>query len=505
LLKIINPGLKQILQGQGFKQAIINPRSIFNHHASTEIKSHTLEVLSQSPSQFELANASILYTSAINTVSPQGRKFAAEHAKLANIAIEAIDLTGQKLRETRQMNQSLSDLLSVQLALWKALKDELPPLKVVLDKEIQLFNINLQYQIKEDTLWAVAESIEEQIKKVRRQDSSPVNESLALSELYTQLMVAYYDIIQNYNEKYTYVLTATMLNHTILYNPNLDMPKEIGQVIEPIHVTEFQLIEKMLLDSEENSKSLEVFSTVAAGFNDLYNRIDLYALDEIDSVVKSMEKQIDKELSIINTMNDPEMKGLMQANIDQLDSYLDYYRGLRENMRSKIYSASIMSGIIAALEREEGVKLVYNGLITADLFYGGFGSKLWGRIKNGANAVLGATYAVSDYVSAKVSDTAFEITEKTAVAWDKGLFSKEYKEFSKNYNEMDKKLNTNTFINTIAEPLHQTLKATWKKDWGRQACAKPKRDIKLSKKSWIPCLVMRLVIKPGRIYLLTLY
>jgi hypothetical protein len=453
-------------------------KGFLNHHVeqqkSTGLESYTQKVLSQSPTQFELTNASILYTGAINTVSNQGQQFAAEHKQLANIAIEAIDLTGQKLRETREMNQGLSDLLTVQLALWKALQDELPPLKVVYDKEVLLFNINLEYQIKEDILWAVAESIEEQIKKLRSVESGPINESMAMSMLYSQLMVSYYDIIQLYNEKYTYVLTAAMLNHSVLYNPNLEMPEEIIKVIEPIHVTEFTLIEKLLLDSEENAKSLEVFSSIAANLNELQNRINVYSITELDSIIEKMESQRQNQLSIINDINNNDKRILLQVNIDQLTSYLDYYRELRANMKAKAYSASIISGVMTALKEKESIKLAYNGIIPADLIYGGFGSKLWGRIKNGANLVIGSTYAVADYVTAKVSNQCFEITEKTAVAWDKGLFSKEYDEFAKNYNEMDKKINKDTFLNTIAGPLHQTLQGNLEEGLGQAGMQKAK-------------------------------
>ena len=445
-------------------------------HAPAKLVSYTKEVISDSPSQFELNNASILYTGAINTVSPQGQIFADEHAQLAKLSIELVELTGQKLKETRKMNQNLSDLLTMQLELWKSLQDKLPPLKIVYEKEVQIFNINLQYQIKENSLWALAESIEKQIINTKPKLTKPANESLILSNLYTQLMVAYYDIIELYNEKYTYLIPMVMLNHTILYNPNLQMPAEIVQVIEPIHLTEFELIQKILLDSEQNTSSLNAFSEAASGFNDLQNRINLYSINQLESIITTLEEQKQKEIAIVNSINDPDRKSLLQTNTAQLENYIDYYKGIKENLQKTTYSAMFMSDIIKTQKENKKVLVAYNGNITADIFYGGFGYSLWDKVKNGANAVLGAGYAVTDYMSAKVSQAAFEVTEKASVAWDKGLFSKEYAEFSNNYNEIHKKINNVTFINTIAEPLRQTLTGNLEEGLGQSGMRKAKES-----------------------------
>lgn len=432
--------------------------------------SYTLEVIEESPSNFEVNNGTVLYSGAINDYTQAGKAFRNEHSQISETTIQDINDLGFNLSRTRQLNRQYLDLIAKQVNTWKTYSDKNPSYSNYLSRELQIFNIGTDLQLQENTKWAVIESTLKEIESLNNQKAGPASMSFAKSSLYTDLMLYYLDLIEFYKGKYKEIITLSTLSHATQENPNLKLPDDILGAIKPLHEEELNLAKVLIYDLKDNINKLKTISDKASELNAFYNKVDRYSLQEINNIIDTLERTEAKSQRANQT------NFLAQNQMDPLvDSYIDYYKELRTQLEDKIISYEIREAALIAMYDEQLTELTYTGMLHPGMEYAGFSdwaSSAWEGVKKGTKIVSGAAFAAADYATGKVSETIFEVTDKAEAMYNHGIFTDEYNQWSEAYDKAGDKLNVVNIKDTFVDPLIATLQGDDKHGLGQAAVNK---------------------------------
>ncbi|MEW5821708.1 MAG: hypothetical protein AB1782_16055 [Cyanobacteriota bacterium] len=442
------------------------------HASGEDATSASYEVLLLSPSNYEINNASALYSGAINSYSPEGKKFAKEHGQISSNIIEDIETLGLKLKATRTLNKSFDDNIIRQFALWKENSDYSQGIKFVFEKETQVFNICLSYKVQENAHWAIIDSINDEIDKINIKDKSPVNLSLTKSELYNSLLISYLDLIDFYKDKYKYLIPIATLNHAIEENVQLNLPDHVISQIKPFHQQEMKIVRVLLFDLDDSFKMVNQISIKAKELNELYQQINNYSLDELTKIINDLQKQEQILINQANNSKNTEDKILKTNLIPVIQNYIGFYKALKEELKAKKLSYEITEASLAALVKTKSEMIACTSSIPYELLYtqsSNWSGGLYDSLRRGTSAVAGSSYALADYSTRRASDLAFEYTDKGRAAWNHGLFSQEYNNFSQAYDEAGERIPTLTLRNTFSIPLNHTLSGDMRQGIGQAA------------------------------------
>lgn len=429
--------------------------------------SYTEGVLASSPGALELQNGTVLYTKAINTVSPQGKEFASQHAVIANETIQDVNQLTYKLFKTRDLNRNYMDSLGIQLNLWKQLTKRDPSLQPVLNRELQVFNKGISLQLQENLKWAVIDGILKELNTV--QDYAPPNESLIKSLLYTDLIRCYADLNDFYKLKYKELITLSTLSHAAQENPRLNIPAYVLDQVKPLHANELNAATNLIYDLDDNFKGLQTISSKAKELNDLYNDIDKYSLSELNALIKNLESQV--ALMKANQDNKPYNASLIAV----VNGYLNYYKALKKQLENKILAYEITESTLIAAYEKDPIKLAYAGTYDPGLLYSGLSDwASWAAsgVASGARTAAGAAYAVADYTTGKAADTIFSAADTASAIYNKGLFSKEYETWSNAYDKAGETNYTVSIRDTFINPIKATMSGDSKNALGQAAIVK---------------------------------
>jgi hypothetical protein len=464
-----------ILAGLVFSPVIVS--SQVSKDASKD--SHTLDVIMASPGAFEQTYGTVLYTGALNAATDKTKELQNRHAELAEETVNDIERLRFKMEQTRRLNQEYLDSISKQLEIWKAMADKDPSLKPVLSREIELFNIAIQFQLEENIKWSAIDGVIAEIEELGKKSHQSANKSFTRSNFYTKLVLLYLDLVEFYKNKYKELITFATLYHAYQQNPNLKLADSVLSQVKPYHEKELVLSKNLLYDLDDNFSKLRDISQKANQLKEFYYDLDKFSLSEVNKLLENLRYQAD-------TMKASQHQ--MLANVDMLpviEGYIDYYETLKVQLEEKMIADQINDAVLLAMYDKELTRIAYTGMLYPGSQYGGFGSwvsSAWEGVKTGTKVATGAVFAAADYATGKTADLVFEAVDKTQAAYNHGLFSDEYRKFSQAYDEAGEKIYTVSIKDTFKDPLMATLRGDDKQGLGQSAVNKAQQSFEASDK-----------------------
>lgn len=431
--------------------------------------SFTLDIIESSPSNFEVNNGTALFSGSINSATPGGKNLKEKHSLLAKETVDLIDQLSTNYYTTKEINKRYFSLTSDHLSIWKSFTNKHTQYNNILNREIQLFNVSLDYQLQENSRWAVIDSTIKEIEELNDKNSTPVWNSLPKSSLYTDLLLAYIDLNDFYKVKYKEVLTLSLLSHAAQENPNLNLPSKILEEIRPLHRQEKQTAKTLIYNLQNNIDDIKIIGTKAKELDAFYNEVNKYSINEIDKILQSLKSQTHQlEAQQSNFLAHNEIIPISKE-------YIKYYESLKHQLENQVLAYEIEQATLAGYYEAELTRVAYTGFLYPGMEYAGLGdwaSSAWNGLKTTTKVVTGTGFAITDYATGKASEKFCEYTDKASAAWDKGLFSKEYSDWSQAYDKAGENQPVTTIKNTFVNPLVATLKGDDKNGLGQAAVNK---------------------------------
>jgi len=449
-----------------------------------KVESYTYEVIKTLPSDFEQKHGNLLYTGLISNYSQEGSIFAQEHSQISGEFINLIDELSYKTDVTKKINRDYMNFLSEQLRVWKIQAKKNPKLKPILNREVQVFNIALKLQIKENIKWANIYAIRRQIAILNQHDNTPVNYSFVKSDYYNRLLVAYVDLLYFYKNKYKDLLIISTLHHAVQENPRTKVPASVLKIIKPMHKYELRIAKALIYDMGNNFERIERIQQLTDCLMAFYNKIDNYSLSEVAKIIQNLKLQQEKLKEQTSLSEEEEVnKNLLTIT----DNYIGFYENVKIELSKKILSSNYKKNNNIA-SNSNYPQFVFIGVIPnvgiaiMGNAFTNWCSNTYNTVADGAvyaassayqgtkavtKVATGAVYATVDYTTGVASEAICTATATASAVYDKGLFTKEYNEWNYNYKKAGENMETKTFNNTIVQPFINTMEGNDKEGLGQ--------------------------------------